>query len=133
MLIGEISKKTSLSRDTIRFYEKMGLIKVERGDTLYNNYKDYTEETLRRLIIIKQIKGFGFTLNETAEILEMIGMGMATCIVVAEKVKEKIRSIDRKIKELEDVKKMIFDRMKEGQNNCNPKSENENCQTFLQE
>ena len=131
MLIGEISNKTGLTRDTIRFYEKLGLIQVERADTLFNNYKNYTEETLSRLIMIKQIKGFGFTLNETSEILELVDLDMATCTDMAKKVSGKIQSIDKKIKELEDIKKMIFDRMEEGKKKCSPKSDDENCPTFL--
>ena len=53
MLIGEICKKTELSRDTIRFYEKKGLIKVKQTESEFNNYKDYTEQNLRRLLLIR--------------------------------------------------------------------------------
>jgi len=133
MLIGEISKKSSLSRDTIRFYERQGLIKVNRTESEWNNYKNYTDETLKRLELIKMIKGFGFTLNETDEMLEMIEMGTASCLVVSNKVYEKIESIDRKIKELKAVKQMIFNKIKDGQTNCNPKTDTENCQVFLKE
>ncbi|WP_374759669.1 MerR family DNA-binding transcriptional regulator [Dyadobacter chenhuakuii] len=43
MLIGELSKQTDLSRDTIRFYEKQGLIAVGRKERRFNNYKEYSE------------------------------------------------------------------------------------------
>ena len=77
MLIGEISKKTELSRDTIRFYEKRGLIKVESSVSEFNNYKEYTEDTLRRLLLIKKTKRFGFTLNEISELLELVDLNKA--------------------------------------------------------
>ncbi|MBL4656588.1 MAG: MerR family transcriptional regulator [Flavobacteriales bacterium] len=133
MLIGEISKKTSLSRDTIRFYEKKGLIKVDRTDSEWNNYKDYSVETLKELLLIKKTKGFGFTLNEIAELMELFKMDAASCNVMSVKIKEKLSDIDKKIKELKDMKKMIFDKMNEARNNCMPKSENDNCQFFSEE
>ena len=130
MLIGEISKRTSLSRDTIRFYEKKGLIKVDRTDSEWNNYKNYSVETLNRLLLIRQAKGFGFTLNEISELMELFEMDKASCDTMSVKIKEKLSDIDKKIKELKDMKKMIFDKMLEAQNNCMSISEKDNCQIF---
>ena len=56
MLIGELSKKAQLSRDTIRFYEKKGLIKAKPSASEYNTYKNYTEENLQRILLIKKAK-----------------------------------------------------------------------------
>jgi len=132
MLIGEISKKANLSRDTIRFYEKKELIKVHRTDSEWNNYKNYTEETLQKLLMIKRIKSFGFTLKETSEILDMIGLGMANCSVISKKVNEKIDSINQKIKELEKVKEMIYDRVDTVKWECKSKVNGENCQVLTE-
>jgi len=128
MLIGEIAKKTCLSRDTIRFYEKKGLIAVDRTDSEWNNYKNYSAATLNRLMLIKRAKGFGFTLNEIAEILDLCEMNAATCNVMSDKIQEKLTAIDQKIKELKAMKKMIYSKMKEAEQICLPNSENENCQ-----
>src|SRR3546814_17661555 len=49
MLIGELSEKTGFSRDTIRFFEKQGLIQLDRKQRRDNNYKEYPEEVLNRL------------------------------------------------------------------------------------
>jgi len=130
MLVGEISNKTGLSRDTIRFYEKKGLIKVNRTDSDWNNYKNYSEKTLSRLLLIKKAKSFGFTLNEIAEILDLFEMNTANCHTMTKKVNEKLKEIDKKIKELKDIKKMIFDKFDDAQNNCVPISENANCPTL---
>jgi DNA-binding transcriptional MerR regulator len=72
MLIGELSRKSGLSRDTIRFYEKLGLIRLGRRQRRANNYKEYPPEVLRRLLSINQLKEFGFTLAEIAEILDLL-------------------------------------------------------------
>ncbi len=108
MLIGEISKKTGLSRDTIRFYEKKGLIKVDRTDSEWNNYKDYTVQTYHTLLLIKKAKGFGFTLNEIAEILDLLEMDRANCSTLTVKAEEKVKVIDEKIIELKAMKKTSF-------------------------
>ncbi|MFN0293524.1 MerR family transcriptional regulator [Pedobacter helvus] len=59
MLIGELVAKTGLSRDTVRFYEKQGLIAVGRKQRRENNYKEYSDEVLERLLTIKRLKNFG--------------------------------------------------------------------------
>jgi len=129
MLIGEIVNKTNLSKDTIRFYEKKGLIKVNRTDSEWNNYKNYNEKTLNKLLLIKKAKGFGFTLNEISEILEMFDMNQATCEIMAIKVEEKISRIDEKIKNLTEMKIMIIDKIEKARNECIPVSKN-NCQNL---
>ncbi len=126
MLIGEVVKKTALSKDTIRFYEKMNLITVGRTDSEWNNYKEYSEETVKKLILIKKAKSFGFTLKEIAEILEMYEVNSATCEMMESKVDEKIDTIDQKIKELKELKKTITQRLEVAKENCTPSLE-ENC------
>lgn len=114
MLIGELSKACGLSRDTIRFYEKHGLIAVGKKERRFNNYKEYSQETLQRLLSIKQLKGFGFTLNEIVDLLDMLAVNEATCKNVAHKIDEKVSLIDQKIKELKAVRKQLLD----GKKNC---------------
>ncbi len=127
MLIGEISKRTGLSRDTIRFYEKKGLIEVSRSDSEWNNYKNYNDQNLNRLILIKKAKGFGFTLKEINELLELYEFNAAGCSALLSKVNKKIEEIDEKIRKLQDIKEMIRDNVSDASNNCQSISENENC------
>ncbi len=100
MLIGELSKRTGLTRDAIRFYEKQGLIKLKRSDRRVNNYKEYSEDTLRRLLLVKKIKSYGFTLSESGEIINLIDARLDSCATIAEIANEKITQIDAKINEL---------------------------------
>jgi len=69
MLIGELAKASGCSRDTIRYYEKIGLLELPRLARRQNNYKDYPDATLRRLKAIRNLKELGFTLEEIREIL----------------------------------------------------------------
>lgn len=127
MLIGELCKRTGLTKDTIRFYEKRGLIPEARKLRPFNNYKEYTEETLARLLTIKKIKSFGFTLNESAELLDMVELNMATCENVADKVAGKVELIEQKIRELEELKVQMLQKVQECREGCAPQSDKENC------
>ncbi len=127
MLIGELSERTGLSKDTIRFYEKQGLITVDRKERRQNNYKEYSEETFQRLMSIKWIKNMGFTLNEVSEVLDMIDANEATCQNIADKIAEKVNRIDNKIKELLQVRTMLLNGLKTCCSTSNTNVSNENC------
>lgn len=131
MLIGELSKRTGLTKDTIRFYEKQGLIPEARKPHAFNNYKEYTEETLNRLLTIKKIKSFGFTLNESAELLDMVELNTATCGHVAEKVSDKVILIDHKIRELEALKAQMIAKVQECRSCCTSQTLDENCPILI--
>jgi MerR family transcriptional regulator, copper efflux regulator len=107
MLIGELSELTGFSRHTIRFYEKQGIFRLGRKDRRANNYKDYPEDVLKKLLVIKRLKGFGFTLNESANLLAMIEEDLASCRNVSEMVNEKIKTLDQKINELQQMKNLL--------------------------
>ncbi|MEM9906248.1 MAG: MerR family transcriptional regulator [Cyanobacteria bacterium P01_D01_bin.44] len=93
MLIGELSKQTGLSKDTIRFYEKMGLIAASDRRAGTRLYKEYGAETIERLLMIVQGKGLGFTLNEIKQLLnEWEGGAMSK--------QDQIKIIERKIAEI---------------------------------
>lgn len=132
MLIGELSKRCGLSRDTIRFYEKNRLIVVGRKERRYNNYKEYSEDTLQRLRSIKQIKGFGFTLNETAELLDMIDANSASCNNVLNKFDDKLKKIDDKIGELIGIRNLLLKGQKSCQTSCcSPSLPEVNCPVII--
>lgn len=127
MLIGEVSRITGLSRDTIRFYEKQGLIQAHRKDTRFNNYKEYSPELVQRLLLIMRLKNFGFTLNEAAEYLELIEENKASCNTVSDKITQKVQFIDQKIEELRQIRFLLTQGVEECLN-CQPASDLEqNC------
>ena len=69
MLIGELSKKTGFSKDTIRFYEQQGLLDAAVFIRSDNNYRNYTNAAIDKLNFIRQAKKFGFTLKEIKKII----------------------------------------------------------------
>ena len=107
MLIGELSKKSGFSRDTIRFYEKIGLIKLE--DELRDRYqfKDYPEGVLKRLLAIRKMKDYGFTLQETQGLFLLFEEGILDPVRGIRYVERKIRRIEQQINELTAVKEKL--------------------------
>jgi DNA-binding transcriptional MerR regulator len=100
MHIGELSKKSGFSRDTIRFYEKIGLIRLE--DDLRDRYqfKDYSEGVLRRLLAIRKMKDYGFTLQEARGLFVLFEEGALEPSRGKRYVERKIKRIDQQINEL---------------------------------
>lgn len=133
MLIGELVQKTSMSKDTIRFYEKQGLIHIGRKDRRENNYKEYSESTLERLLDIKRLKSLGFTLSEIDEILALMAANMASCENVSIKIQHKIESIEQRISELSMLKNTMLDCLKRCEETCTSNLEGvqSNCSVLL--
>lgn len=104
MLIGQLAKQTELSRDTIRFYEKMQLI---QSITRNNGYKDYPEQTLQQLHLIRTAKNLGFSLNEIKQILALTTQGEIPAIQVQDIFLDKLNMIDEKIEQLMNIKTML--------------------------
>ena len=127
MLIGVLSKRSGFSRDTIRYYEKLGLIKGEPSSSLFNNYKEYSEEVLRRLLVIKESKTFGFSLKEIGEILNLMEMEQANCQVIQEKIGDKLLELERQIQALRGMQKHIREKAEHTKLVCRPLVLDGNC------
>jgi len=102
-------------------------LKVERTASLFNNYKHYTSKHLHRLQQIIKAKSFGFTLNEIADLLELIDSKSANCSVLQEKIDDKIRDINRRIQEFQDFKSSIIKEIQIAQKHCLASNEIDNC------
>lgn len=64
MRIGKLAKLSGLSRDTIRFYEREGLIASVPEEGSSNSYRDYPEDVLERLDVIGKAQDAGFSLAD---------------------------------------------------------------------
>jgi MerR family transcriptional regulator, copper efflux regulator len=81
MRIGELARRSGLSRDTLRFYERSGLLTpLPSREGASNGYKDYPESLVERLALVGSAKRLGFTLREIREIIDAWqggGLGLA--------------------------------------------------------
>lgn len=112
MKIHELAIKTGLTAPTIRFYEKVGLLDsryVLRGK---NNYRDYSEETIEHLKIIKRLQSVGFSLDEMTELFQEYTVDKLTISKGMELIdlfREKIREIEQKQIEFEQIHRTLND------------------------
>lgn len=70
MQIGELADRTGLSLRTIRHYDEVGLLPASRTE---GGFRVYTERDVEQLTHIKRMKPLGFSLEEMAELLELLG------------------------------------------------------------
>ncbi|MEL6401442.1 MAG: MerR family transcriptional regulator [Cyanobacteria bacterium P01_A01_bin.70] len=111
MKIRELAEITGLSVDTIRFYEKRGLLDHTHVQRQGNNYRDYRETAVTRLRLIRQGKRLGFTL---AEIQQEITAWESDRLSIPEKVsllQHKITLIDEQVAALQQTKAYLQEKI----------------------
>ncbi len=108
MLIGELSKRSGFSRDTIRYYQKLGLIPTDVNNKhTGNSYNDYPLEMLARLHHIHHLKECGFTLLEIRRLLTNDKDSNA-CDNLPAKLVDKLLKIDQRIAILLEHRKSLL-------------------------
>jgi len=105
MRIGELAKITKLKIDTIRYYEKKGLI--PSPPRTLSGYRIFPEETIEIIQFIKGAKELGFTLREIKELLELRRGGKGSSTEIRKKALSKLEEIGRKIKALEKIRESL--------------------------
>jgi DNA-binding transcriptional MerR regulator len=108
MLIGELVSRTGISKDTIRFYEKKGLIQLNRDQRRSNNYKDYPDQVFERLIMIKNLKELGFSLKEIDAYMYAFGNEASTCEDIKFAFKEKVKQIEFQLQNLSQLRERLL-------------------------
>ena len=97
--IGEVSKRSGVGVEALRFYEKSGLL--ERPSRTYSGYRVYGEDVLERLAFIKQAQALGFSLEEVRRIIEDARKGQSPCEEVREIVRRRMEELDERLRELQ--------------------------------
>lgn len=111
MLISELAKTTGLTIDTIRYYEKEGLLNAMHMVRGSNNYRHYTQAAVDRLLLIKRGQMIGFTL---AEMRQWIGDWEDGLISLDQKeafFAQKMAQIDAHIAELQQMKVYLYEKL----------------------
>ena len=104
--IGELAKLVQVSQDTLRFYEKHGLLAPSVRSQA--GYRLYSQADLERVGFILSAKRVGFTLNE---ILDLLGLEVTkdekSCEDVKRFVDEKLDNLNQRIVEMQHIKKTL--------------------------
>ena len=99
LTIGKLARASDVKFDTIRYYERQGLVTPEARTEA--GYRQYGLESLRRVKFIRKAQGLGFSLTEIAQLLHFGGSRDATKADVLGLTAQKIAEHKEKILELE--------------------------------
>ncbi len=107
MRIGEFAKACDVSTDTLRFYERRGLL--PQAGRRANGYRDYGREDVARLRLIRVAKMLGFSLGEIRKLIDRVESGNVTREEVELQLRDKIDSVDAHIGQLRDLRASLLD------------------------
>lgn len=105
MTIGRAAKAAGVKIDTIRYYQRIGLITepvLPQG-----GQRKYGDEVVRRIKFIKRAQTLGFTLDETSSLLNF--EKAQNCCETKELAEHKIQEIDARIADLSRIRKTLYD------------------------
>jgi DNA-binding transcriptional MerR regulator len=111
MTISELEKRTRIKAHTIRFYEKEGLLPERCVCRQQNNYRDYCEEAVESLLLIREGQLAGFTV---AELKELISTEDADTISAERQtmfIRRKIEAITSQIGRIERFRAYLIDKL----------------------
>lgn len=105
--IGGLAKRAGVGVETIRFYERQGLIK--RPQKQSSGFRKYDSENARQIRFIKRAQELGFTLKEVKELLGLKVSAIGTCGEIKKRADLKLSEIDKKIADLKRMKRSLKD------------------------
>lgn len=105
MLIAEFSKVTGLSRDTIRFYVRKGLLQPEIGRSGTNRYQSFDGEQVERALLIREAQSLGFTLREISALSDEYARGDLTIARQIELMRERLAAVDEQAVKLQRLRR----------------------------
>ena len=100
LTIGRAAREAGVNIETVRFYERRGLIEQPpKGD----GYRVYSADQVARIRFIKEAQQIGFMLSEIGELLTLRADPSADCAAVREQAVAKLDEVHRKIEQLQRV------------------------------
>ncbi len=103
--IGSLSKGTGCKIETIRYYERIGLL--PEPPRSQGGHRLYEEEHLKRLTFIRRSRQLGFTLHEVRGLLRLVDGGEYSCAEVKALTLDHVAEVRRKLADLRKVKRVL--------------------------
>lgn len=104
---GELAERVGVSKDTLRFYERQGLL--PHPERTANNYRAYPPEAVARVLWIRKVLAAGFTVEELSRILAERDRGGVPCRKVRDLGAAKLAGLEERIRELEASRDQLRD------------------------
>ncbi len=106
LTIGKLAKHSHVNVETIRYYERRGLIPMPSRRE--SGYRQFTQDIVARIRFIKRAQELGFTLKEISELLSLRVDPYTTCADIKMRAERKIAEIEAKIRDLERMKRALI-------------------------
>lgn len=98
MRIGQLAKATGTSPETIRYYEREGILPT--ADRTDSNYRDYSTDHLAALTFVRRARELGFGMAQVRRLLALSDNAEKPCGDIDRLVEEQLVEVDRKIADL---------------------------------
>jgi DNA-binding transcriptional MerR regulator len=118
MRIGDLAKLAGVKTDTIRYYEKRGLL--PKANRAASGYRSYDERSLKQLRFIKQAQSLGFSLDEIRRILNLRGSGGETCRCVINIAEATLAETETRLAELQAFRDSLRAHLRRWKRTVNP-------------
>jgi MerR family mercuric resistance operon transcriptional regulator len=105
LTIGRVARHAGLAIDTVRYYEREGLI--EKPARTSSGYRQYPADAVARLQFIRQAKELGFTLSDIRELLALRVAPGKSCADVRARTEAKIADIEQRVAHLNRMKRAL--------------------------
>jgi DNA-binding transcriptional MerR regulator len=109
--IGQLARESGVSPDTIRYYERLGLL--PRPARTANGYREFPDGAVTRLRLIRNAVRFGFPLKQVARFLKMRDGGGAPCDQVRTAGQQLLAEMDEKIATLAEARAAMADTLRD--------------------
>ena len=105
MKIGEVARQADVSVDTVRFYERVGVLPPPERTA--SGYRDYAPATVGRIRLTRELQAIGFTLGDAVGALAAHDAGGATCASERWRLEAVLARVDAKLAELSALRERI--------------------------
>lgn len=102
LTIGAVAKRVGVAIDTIRYYEREGLL--PEPERRASGYRSYGESAIAQLGFIRRAKDLGFTLEEIRELLDLSADRARGVKAVKQRAQKRLATLDLKIAELQRIR-----------------------------
>lgn len=116
MTIGQLADNVGVNVDTIRYYERIGVL--DAPPRTPSGYRQYSHEAGDRLQFIKRTQRLGFTLAEIQELLALHFNQLPHCDDVHDRILGKVEEVDQKIEELTQMRSSLMDLAAQCRSEC---------------
>ena len=115
--IGEAAARAGLPVKTVRYYDEAGLVRPARGA---NGYRAYADRDVHKLAFLRRARGLGFSIEDCRALLSLYEDTNRASADVRRLARDRIADVDRKLLELQDLRRVLAELVEACQGNDRP-------------